>query len=350
MLASRRPCGARAWAVLLLLANPMIVQAQIAGSQLTVDQLQYRIEAVEGATDLDVQDRARLVNLYRQSINNLESARIFAQASEDYRASKSTAPREAERIRAAMAEPPEPGPLASVTVTEATPVALLARKLDEQLANQTAAEARLAGLEAQLEAASSRLVEARTRISAVRSQIVYLSGEGGGQILADQPTQLADAQRWARETRLYALQAELLMLDRELLSHDARFELLDAQRDQQAQVLQQIVADIRPLSTLIVERRRQEADRAIAEAQAVLRTTRVDEPLFTQLAEDNLRLIERLRSQLNEIDSLLQMFAGLPATAELDAANWPAWRYSRPFPRMAGLGSSNSEASPMTRA
>lgn len=294
--------------------------AQDTGARVSVEQLQNRIAAAEDAADLDDVTRLRLIDLYRQSINNLEAVRVNREVTEEYRQENRSAPKETEKILARIEQRRDTDPLASLSVSEATATDTLIRELDEELANQTAVEAKLALLDARLESEASRPVEARQRIGAARAEVTALGSQAAEPLAADQSPKFAEAARWARQTRLEALQTEIAMLDRELLSYTARNALLEAQRAEQAQGLTRINARVEVLREMTNERRRTEADRAIAQAQRALERATAEEPLLREAGERNLELVEQLKAQVEELDRLAELARALPATGQIEAA------------------------------
>ena len=305
-------------ALCLILMPPAV--AQESGAGVSIEQLQNRIQAAQEAADPPDESKARLIDLYRQAINNLESVRVNEEMTEDYRQANRSAPRETEKIRASIEQRSEIDPIATLQMSVDTSTSRLVRQLNEELANQTAVEAKLAVLEAMLESEAARPGEARQRISAARAQVSQLASQAREQPVGEQSAQFTEATRWARQTRLEALQTEISMLDRELLSYNARNELLEAQRDQQMLGLQRINQRVEALRDLANERRRTEADRAIAQARAVLANANSDEPLLDALADQNLKLVERLEAQINELDRLATLESGLPTSAQVEKA------------------------------
>jgi len=294
--------------------------AQAPGTRVTVEQLQNRIQAAQDAADLEDTSRARLIDLYRQSINNIETTRANEEATEEFREANRSAPRETEKMLASIERRRDDDPVTSLRVSGSTRTEELERRLDEELANQTAVEAKLTVVEARLESEGARPAAARARIAAARAQVADLASQTGEQPAGDQSAQFAEASRWARATRLEALQAEITMLDRELLSYTARNDLLKAQRDQQAQGLERISRRADALRELVNERRRTEAERAIAQAQAALESATTDDPLLRELADSNLKLVERLQMQVEELERLARRESTRPATAQVQAA------------------------------
>jgi putative transposase len=76
------------------------VRAQGLDRSVTPDLLQSRLAAAQSASELDEARKTRLVDIYRQSIGNLEAARGNRDATEEYRRALSSAPEEAAKFRA----------------------------------------------------------------------------------------------------------------------------------------------------------------------------------------------------------------------------------------------------------
>jgi potassium efflux system protein len=241
---------------------------QQAGIQLTPELLQNQIAAVQESVQLDDGAKARLIDLYRQSINNLENARANRAAAESFRQARRTAPAETDKRLARIEARRGSDPVADLDISARIPLELLVRRLDEEFANEAAVEAKVAVLDARIEVEAARPSKARQRIAAARAEVEELAGQSGFQPPDNQAPQMADAARWASQTRLEALQTEIAMLDEELLSYSLRNDLLKAEREEAAQSLGRIRQRVNVLRDAIIERRRLEAESAMQQAQA----------------------------------------------------------------------------------
>jgi potassium efflux system protein len=96
-----------------------VVSAQITNVPST-DALQDRIATAKDSTELDEAARTRLIDLYRQTIANLEAIRQNEEATEDYKAARAKAPKEAERIRAQVETKRQTSPTAGLGITAQT--------------------------------------------------------------------------------------------------------------------------------------------------------------------------------------------------------------------------------------
>jgi potassium efflux system protein len=314
--------GSRPAAVVLLLAALITatgVTAQTTDVP-TAEALQERIAAAAESTELDDADRKRLIELYRQTIGNLEAVRQNEAAAREFQQARDTAPRESERIRAAIAAKRESDPTADLRLPADAGSDVMARRVEEELANLTAVEAKLALLEARLEVEAQRPTAVRQRINAARSQIETLVGQATQQPDREELPQLAEAERWATESRLEALQAEIATLDQELLSYDARNELLVARRDEVALNASRIRARIEALRALGDKRRAEEAEQAMVQARAAMEGAFAGEPLIDEMAEAILELVQRLQKQTDDLAALGERDRALPTANEVETA------------------------------
>jgi potassium efflux system protein len=302
------------------------VWAQDPGVRVTPEMLQERIATVRESTELDEDTRTRLVDLYRQALSNLEARRADEKAAEEFRLARRTAPREAEQIRAAIDRRRASDPTADLQGVSSSSSQRLNRWLDEETANLTAAEAKLAILEATIETAGRRPADARGRIVEARSAMDDLAPRLGHRPVPDESPQLAEAARWAAETRLYALQSEILMLDQELLSHSERLEVMHAERDDAALGISRIRQRVDILQEAVIARRREEAEQAMTEARAALRGAFSGELQWAKLANANMALVELLPEQLAELDRLAARERSLPRISRIENAHRNARR------------------------
>jgi potassium efflux system protein len=302
------------------------VWAQDPGVRVTPEMLQERIATVRESTELDEDTRTRLVDLYRQALSNLEARRADEKAAEEFRLARRTAPREAEQIRAAIDRRRASDPTADLQGVSSSSSQRLNRWLDEETANLTAAEAKLAILEATIETAGRRPADARGRIVEARSAMDDLAPRLGHRPVPDESPQLAEAARWAAETRLYALQSEILMLDQELLSHSERLEVMHAERDDAALGISRIRQCVDILQEAVIARRREEAEQAMTEARAALRGAFSGELQWAKLANANMALVELLPEQLAELDRLAARERSLPRISRIENAHRNARR------------------------
>ena len=289
----------------LIALAPMLAQEVSSGSRLTPELLQSRILGVQDTEEIDEATRARLIGLYRQSIANLEVVRANREATEEYRLAVTQAPIEMDAILASIEQRRETDPTADLQITTRTTSDELDRRLQEEFADLAAVEARLTDLDDRQENESQRLTQARERIAAARLLVADMATQSGRLATAEIPL-LTEASRWSSETRLEELRSEIEMLDQELLSQPARVRLLRARRDDVALSVIRIAQRVGVLRSVVNDRRRSDAELSMAQATTVLEGSSGQLPVVRELAEANISLVENLKLQVGELESLSQ--------------------------------------------
>ena len=314
---SRRVC------MFLLITGHLLgwsaAHAQRFGGVVEAEVLEARIETVKDAVALDENARNRLLDLYQQSLANLDSIAADEQAIAEFQAAAGGAPAQIERIRARLDGWAAAGPVTELDVSPAASSVDLSRLLEEELTNEAAVGAKFTILDARLEEEVQRPAASRQQIAAARAEVRELVSLDDTR-LVDQDPQLTQAIGWANSSRLDALQARIIRLDQELLTYDPRFELLQFQRDEQAAGLARISQRVSLLREAAVERRRQETDDAMAEAQASIAGAIGDRPLLRELAEGNQALVGLLTEQLTQVENVAVRQRERPRVAAVDAA------------------------------
>ncbi len=143
----------------------------------------------------------------------------------------------------------------------------------------------------------TRLAETNQALEAVDADLQAEPPEGAG----DTERQ---AREWFLQARRDALQAELLMLDQQVLSADARRELWSARRDQKL-LQQKRLRDRRAILENEADRLRHiDAQRVSEETAAAARETADAHPRVKALAEQNRALSEEINSATHALDQL----------------------------------------------
>ncbi len=301
--------------------------------RVTVEIVEGRIAATQDSSQLQEASKTQLIDLYRQSIGNLQTASANQAAFEDYRQALRAAPAETEQLRRRNERRSQSDPTADLDVSATVSLRDLASKLEEELAGQPAVEAQLAVLEARLDSDAARPSEARQRLAAVRSQVEALTSQGD-RPASEQSPQLAEAIRWVAQTRLQALQTEIAMLDQELLSYAVRHDVLKAQRDDAALSSSRMQRRIDVLRSVVTQRQQLEAEHAVAQAKAALQRASANEPLIRELAQANLALVLQLQEQVEDYDAVTAGERRWPSVAQIESA----FRGARRKLDLAGTG------------
>jgi len=291
---------------LLVTVPPVFSQEADSLSRLTPELLQTQILTAQDSAELDEDTKVRLIALLRQSIANLQTARVNQQAANNYREERLQAPAEAASIRAAIERRQLTDPTAGLENTDSLSNAELDNLLDEERANLTAVDAARSALDSRLEAETLRPTQVRDRLTAatlLAEELATQSALDLGQL--DDPM-LADAAGWAVESRLASLQAEIVMLDQELLSHRQQVDLLRAQREEAELSSSRISQRVERLRSISNERRGLQAEIAIEQATAVIAGPFAEQQVVREVAEANVLLVELLQRQLQELDMVTE--------------------------------------------
>jgi potassium efflux system protein len=302
----------------LFTVQPGLSQEVGSLARLTPELIETHILATQSSGEFDEDTKVSLIALYRQSIANLQSSRVYQQAADDYREVRRQAPAEAASIRAAIERRQMTNPTADLENIDSTSNEALEIILDEELANLIAVEATRSTLDASLETQSLRPAQVRDRITAVRLFAEELATESAFELGPQEDPIVAAAAGWAVESRLASLQTEIAMLDQALLSHRQRIDLLRAQREEAALGISRVSRRVELLRSEANKRRRLQAETAINQANAVLAGASAEQPAVRVLAEANLLVVGLLQRQLEELALLTeQENSAAPLSANL---------------------------------
>jgi potassium efflux system protein len=232
------------------------------------EQIQAKIKEIEAAKDLDAKLKSDLLDSYRQAQAHLEDAQRNAAAATAYRKALESAPALAGRIRdevkqmAAGATAP-----ALADVPESASAKELEQPLAKEQAQLSAFEKKLEGLESQLKNEQSRPNKARQELTGARVNLDKVQDEIKSEAPKDEAPALDEAHRLFLEARKRALTSRVDMLEQELLSYDARIDLLSAQREETVRQVAGAEAHSKALQDLVNKRRREEAEQARLEGK-----------------------------------------------------------------------------------
>jgi len=272
-----------------------------AGSALTRDALNTRIEQVSAIKELDTTGKAQLLDQYRKAQELVDAVKTSSDAAEAFRRATAEAPAEAGKIRDALAKAKDT-PARQPVIDPGTPVAELEQTLQKQKADLGAIEGRLADLTKRIGDAEARPTAIRQRLTEARRQIEELGDDRKVVPAAGETPALAEARRWVAEAQAAALAAEIRMLEEELVSQPMRVELLKAQVEQAARQSEALKGGLRVLEERIAEQRRSEAETAQATAQAAEREAVGKHPLLHRIAEQNTQLSQELAQLAAELE------------------------------------------------
>ena len=260
-----------------------------------IEMLTSRLQEAEASGELDETNKSALIDLYRKSIGFIEQRGEQLSATQAFNAARESAPRQAAEIRERLAKleaspvPELPDSLRRKGVAE------LDQRLLGEKADLSSLAASLAELESRTDALAQRTQQARTRLNEARARQLAVADELQLPAPESRPQRVNEARSWALQLESSALAAEIAMLEQDLLSQPMRAELAGAQRDLAALQFNRQRQYVQQLETLVVERRRLEAESVREAAVETERQAFGKHPLLQELAQRNTALGEDLR-------------------------------------------------------
>jgi len=294
------------------MAGLCFVTLQSAAQELTSNTevspqvIETRIKEIQAVTDLDEVTRTGLIENYRKALGFIETARASSAKADAFARARESAPEEAQAIRDKLAEMAADSGEVMLDLADDVSAREVEQSLQKERANQAAVSANLAGLEQQLAAEANRPQIVRQRLLDASQLTERLAGELKLPPPPDQSTLLTEARRWVLSTQAAAANAEIRMLDQELISQSMRIELLQAQRDRTARSLGRIEARVLLLEKLLAGQRRSETEQVIADSDLASFGAVANHPLLRELAQRNLglsRQLQQLTSDLEQVEA-----------------------------------------------
>jgi potassium efflux system protein len=287
-------------------AQTVIPSAQ-GGEDVSIEQIDAAIAAVEAQEGLDDTARSRVTNQLRDARAQIQNRRAAEDAAREFEAALQTAPAQTEALLQELAQEPPPRATAErLGITDSMSLAELEQGLASELATLTTAEAELAELESRIQGEESRPEEIRRRISELRQADSDLQERVNAAPPANEPQLLTDARRLAARLRLEASSAEVTRLEQELLSRTARLGLLDARRDLAVRNVVAKRGRVSAWQTAVNERRQSSALLAQQEAVAAGLAAADAHPVVRAIATDNVELTRELPAIAEQIERATQ--------------------------------------------
>ncbi|TCT20746.1 potassium efflux system protein [Thiobaca trueperi] len=270
----------------------------------TPAQLTSKLDEVKAATGLDETTKATLTELYRRALTSLEDASNFETKTAEFAQSLKTAPNATAAIQKTLEKSQSDTSEPAETIPDSLSTDDITQRLNKVLAEAAAEEARVSELEKLIDSGTNRPALARARLTEVKQLLDQIDADLRQPPVADESPDLAQARRWALETRRQSLWAEGRMLEQEVLSQAAREALYKAQRDQSAQSLLVLKARQRVLEEAQNKRRTDEAEAARRVSEQAQREAENKHPLVQELTRQNAEITDSLGQLARQLDGL----------------------------------------------
>ena len=269
-------------------------------SRVDEDVLRLKIEEVEASPSFDEQVAGTLLDYYRRALTNQERTRVEQSGAEAFEAAGASAPGKlAETLSA----------IEILRGTEATigpellgtDIEKLEETLSERRRELNEAEVELAAVQERYANEVTRPALARARLAESQAEHDAAVTEANALASVADSTAVDEARRWHRESRAQRLAAEMRKLQQELLTYDARFELLKRQQELLLLRVDRLRSVRRQLEDSITEQRGTEAEQALEDAVAVHQELEGEHALVRELAAGNVELSDHLTQRTQDI-------------------------------------------------
>ena len=255
-----------------------------------------KVREVVTSDDLEPSLKEQVLDLYKRAEQAMKSAetlraktRIYRQAIEGF-------------IKPTQPTPSPPTPtLVSLGISDETPLEEIERQLTKVQSDEAALAAKLSTFERRLGSQRDRPKQARAELSAKQEQAAELEQALATPVSADADNStLAEAERRWRTAELEATSAEIELLDQELLSFEARFTALVADRDAAKAAMDAESEKAELLGNYARERRRQLAQASKRDAEQVREEAVGKHSAVLLVAEHNAELTQRLDTLVSD--------------------------------------------------
>jgi len=266
-------------------------------ANLSADSIAAQIKDLEGATDADQPNRAALLDLYRQALDDINHADEQKTRAAELEKQRIAAPYQLEIHKREQAAKSAKQPPLSVLPSGAT-LAVWEQMLDSAEQELQAAQKTADEKEKEQQQRAARRLEIPQAIAAARIKLDELEQTpADGSAPSGDTAAIIQARHIARQAQKLALETEISLAEQELKTYDnAAAELLSAQLDAADETAQQLENRVATWREAVNHRREADADEQAAQAHLAAATA---VPAIRQLADENSNLANR-RAQLTK--------------------------------------------------
>lgn len=265
-------------------------------NELTINGVQARLKKVEENKDLEAAIKAKVVETYTKTLDQLRVAAESVSRTELNAKLTKEAPTALMSLKAELAQPmTAPSPNVPMDAT----VAQMQQLLSQAEMALSEAQKSLQGLQDEPKRRADRRLEIPKLADATKLQLQELDKQLEAKPPTDESVEVSAANRWLLEARKRAITAEAAANQVELQFFDATSELLSVQRDQAARRVAEADEQVKALRAIVNERRRQEAEKQALEARKISIQAH---PVVRQIAEANTELAKQRQSLASEIE------------------------------------------------
>jgi len=289
----------------------------------TTEELDGRIKQIKEQRDQQPSDEQKksfevLLDIYSQANSKLGEIQKFEASIAEYRKARLEAPDRLTAVREQIAQIPEQ-PRIEEDFTNWSP-----EQIEQQLARVGAdlANARkaVADRDAEVKSRTDRRTVIPEASARAKEQLKVITEQPVTKPVAEESAEMSKARRILLLTTQKALETELKLYDEEIMSYDARKDLLPARRD--LAVLQEsyYAKLVKQWQDILDRRRKVEAEKTAKLAQKIKQEAAQAHPKIQELAAENAKLAE-LRSGPQGLVAINSAKAAWLKKIEKDAAD-----------------------------
>lgn len=262
------------------------------GTEITVEMFQDLKKKAQEAVDLDESVRAGVVELYDRALQHIQTAGNWAAQAAGFEKAMQETPGLLTAIREELAQPI---PDATPEIKPEWSLSQMEQFLAQAEAEHGEAQKRLSELETEANGRLARRKDLPGLTAKAREQLAGLTTQKAAAIPSEGTPELIRAQRQLLSARHWAVLEEVNSYEKEVLSYDARGDLLTARRDHAARRVTLLERRVAAWRSIVAERREIEADEAARKAREARREVAIEYPVLQSLAEENAQLADKRR-------------------------------------------------------
>jgi potassium efflux system protein len=261
-------------------------------------ELQLQLDQVKDSVNLSDDAKAKVTGVFTQAIGQLEIAEQWTAKTAEFESERRKAPERLAAIQAELSKPiPEPGSDVPENASRAD-LELRMTQVQGDLENE---KKTLADWEREREQRTTRRKEIPELVASAKARLLALK-DPAPTLEDNQLAIMRSAQRSLAEARRLAIEREIEAYNGELLSYDARRELLQARLDRSLRGVNQAEKIVAAIQKRVQDKAHVESVEALRDARQQLKQAH---PAIRPLVEEREKLTLRakdLQSEIKDVD------------------------------------------------
>ncbi len=270
----------------------------------TADDVRSRLEALEKVTDLDAALKEKLQELYGGALRRLGDANASADKEVRFRGMIDTAPARIQEIGETLSQFTQ-SPPGSISIEETLPSADLDQQLAKEQAELAALKSRLDKFTDKLSELNNRPVAAKEQLEVAKQKVDEITAKLKALTPSDEPELLTEARQLNRRARLRARQAEIAMLEQEILTYEIRLKLTEAERELAQEEHARAEKRVTVLEAELKQRLRLTAWQIERETELAERKAAGKHPVLQRVAERNAELSHAVSEIVKDLEKFV---------------------------------------------